>query len=59
MNTTNIIQPRLTISSQAMSIFPRPPKDNWVAAALDKGFELIARVTDRYHVALRCQRPRY
>lgn len=56
MNTTNIIQPRLTISSQAMSIFPRPPKDNWVAAALDKGFELIARVTDRYHVALRCQR---
>ncbi|MGN7871333.1 hypothetical protein [Paracoccus sp. 22332] len=34
---------------------PGPLHAHWIAAAEQKGFDLLARVTDRLHLALRCR----
>lgn len=35
--------------------FPQTLQSNWIAAAQAKGFDLVCRVQDRYHLLLRCQ----
>lgn len=37
-------------------LHPGPLHARWVDAAQQKGFDLMARVKDRYHLALRCRR---
>ena len=54
--STNILIPNdLTLSSQAANFFPKPPKGSWLEAARKKGFDIAARIIDRYHLALRCR----
>ena len=36
-------------------VFPGPVHAHWQATAASKGFDLIARIRDRYHLQLRCQ----
>ncbi|WP_045389934.1 hypothetical protein [Falsirhodobacter sp. alg1] len=58
--STTILSPRnirtpLAVSDLPLVIYPGPIHDHWTQAARTKGFDLIARVRDRLHVALRCQ----
>jgi len=34
--------------------FPKPILPHWAATARDKGFEIAGRISDRLHIALRC-----
>jgi len=45
----------LSVSDLPLVIHPGPIQDHWAEAACGKGFDLLARVRDRLHVALRCQ----
>lgn len=49
------IHASLSVSDLPLIIHPGPIHEHWTEAARDKGFDLIARVRDRLHVALRCQ----
>lgn len=49
------IRTPLSVSDLPLVIHPGPIHDHWIQAARTKGFDLIARVRDRLHVALRCQ----
>ncbi|WP_435165490.1 hypothetical protein [Falsirhodobacter sp. 1013] len=44
----------IAVSDLPLVIHPGPIHEHWTIAARDKGFDLIARVRDRLHVALRC-----
>ncbi|SMG55672.1 MULTISPECIES: hypothetical protein [unclassified Paracoccus (in: a-proteobacteria)] len=48
-------QDLLSVSDLPLTIHPGPIHAHWAEAARAKGFDLIARVRDRLHVALRCQ----
>ncbi|SIR24298.1 hypothetical protein SAMN05421641_1334 [Paracoccus thiocyanatus] len=45
----------LSVSDLPLIIHPGELHAHWIEAASAKGFDLIARVRDRLHVALRCQ----
>ncbi|REF73507.1 hypothetical protein [Paracoccus versutus] len=45
----------LSVSDLPLVIYPGKMHAHWAEAARAKGFDLIARVRDRLHVALRCQ----
>ncbi len=45
----------LVISDKSETIYRRAVPAQWRDAATRKGFEIAARVGDRYHVALRCK----
>lgn len=45
----------LSVTDLPLVIHPGPIHAHWAEAARSKGFDLIARVRDRLHVALRCQ----
>lgn len=45
----------LSVSDLPLVIHPGELHAHWTAAARSKGFDLIARVRDRFRVALRCQ----
>ncbi|WP_405402604.1 hypothetical protein [Paracoccus sp. Ld10] len=38
-----------------LPVFAGPIRPHWQAAARAKGFDIVARVLDRYHLRLRCQ----
>lgn len=42
-------------SHQQTPVFPGPVHAHWRAMAAAKGFDLIARIRDRYHLDLRCR----
>lgn len=46
----------LSVSDLPLVIHPGKHHTHWVEAARAKGFDLLARVRDHLHVALRCQR---
>lgn len=46
---------RLSVSNMPLNIFPGPLHAHWCDTARGKGFDALARVRDRYHIALRCQ----
>ncbi|WP_128255387.1 hypothetical protein [Falsirhodobacter deserti] len=52
--TSNASPNLLSISELPLVIHPGPIHEHWTQAARGKGFDLIARVRDRLHVALRC-----
>ena len=37
-------------------VYPGDLKANWIATAKDKGFDIVSRIIDRFHLALRCHR---
>lgn len=45
----------LSVSDLPLVIHAGPVHAHWAEAARSKGFDLVARVRDRLHVALRCQ----
>lgn len=45
----------LSVPKLPLVIHPGPIHEHWTEVAREKGFDLIARVRDRLHVALRCQ----
>ncbi len=47
-------QPTITLRNKEYPLYPGKIHHHWEAAALRKGFDLIVRVQDRYHLALRC-----
>jgi len=49
------IRTPLSVSELPLVIHPGPIHAHWAEAARAKGFDLVARVRDRLHVALRCQ----
>ncbi|SMG47976.1 hypothetical protein SAMN02746000_02951 [Paracoccus sp. J56] len=59
MSTTNLsshdTRTPLSVSELPLVIHPGEMHAHWAEAARAKGFDLIARVRDRLHVALRCQ----
>lgn len=55
MNTTIMTQNTLTISGISYPVFPRPSLSAWIEAAGAKGFEIVARIIDRLHLALKCR----
>ena len=44
----------LCIGDTEYPIYAGPPPETWVRAAAEKGYRIVARVIDRYHVALEC-----
>ncbi|MEI4469670.1 GIY-YIG nuclease family protein [Frigidibacter sp. MR17.24] len=44
----------LTINGEILPILDMPLTPSWIDIAHDKGFEITARVRDRFHLALRC-----
>lgn len=47
-------QPTITLHNKEYPFYQGKIHGHWEAAALRKGFDLIARVQDRYHLVLRC-----
>ncbi|WP_246253603.1 GIY-YIG nuclease family protein [Sulfitobacter maritimus] len=45
----------LTISGSPVPVYPGKLMPHWIEAAQNKGYELVARIVDRFHLALRCQ----
>ncbi|MCX7560228.1 GIY-YIG nuclease family protein [Sulfitobacter sp. F26204] len=45
----------LTISGSPVPIYPGKLMPHWIEAARDKGYDIVARIIDRFHLALRCQ----
>ena len=41
--------------STALPRFPAPIRPHWQATAAAKGFRILARIRDRYHLLLRCR----
>lgn len=58
MNTSVFLIPETRTPSIDLSqiLYPRPDNPDWSSIAAEKGFEFLARVQDRLHVALRCRR---
>lgn len=48
------LNPALMIKDQSLPIFDGSIHAAWCATAQAKGFTIVARVVDRYHLALRC-----
>ena len=46
--------PTLVIDGEACPILDQPIPTQWAETAAAKGFDIAARIEDRYHVALRC-----
>lgn len=44
----------LTISGTPVPVFPGKILPHWIEAAHAKGFDLMGRIIDRFHLALRC-----
>lgn len=44
-----------TLTNIGIPVFNMPIPDQWYDLAKSKGFALIARVRDRYHLALACK----
>ncbi|MCL3881914.1 GIY-YIG nuclease family protein [Marivita sp. GX14005] len=44
----------LMIAGSPVPVFPGEILPHWIEAARAKGYELVARISDRLHVALRC-----
>lgn len=55
MNMNTISTNMMSTFDGAYSVFPGVLQPNWVEAAKQKGFDLIARLVDRFHLALRCR----
>lgn len=53
---TNASSKTMTICGSEHPLIALPLMPAWIAAARDKGYDLVARVSDRYHLALRCHR---
>lgn len=53
-NALSISPNTLTINNTAHPIYPGDILPKWLAAAQAKGFDIVARVNDRLHLALRC-----
>lgn len=53
-NTLSISPDTLTINSIPHPIFPGAILPKWLAAAQAKGFDIVARINDRLHLALEC-----
>lgn len=45
----------LTISGSPVPVYPGKLMPHWIEAAQDKGYDIVARIIDRFHLALRCQ----
>ncbi|WP_243405236.1 GIY-YIG nuclease family protein [Pelagivirga sediminicola] len=50
---TNVIN-TLTISGSPVPVYPGKLMPNWIEAAQNKGYDIVARIIDRLHLALRC-----
>lgn len=46
----------LMISGCLVPVYPGDLKAHWIATAQSKGFDIVSRIIDRLHLALRCQR---
>ena len=44
----------IKIGQDLCPIFPGPVHQHWAETASDKGFQIIARIEDRYHFAVKC-----
>ncbi len=56
MPSTLLVVPRDGGAALRLPVFERPVPDDWPRLAADKGYAIAARVKDRLHVALRCDR---
>lgn len=56
MNTHTLSPYPMTINNFPWPIHTGDPKPEWIATAKAKGFIFVARVIDRMHLALECQR---
>jgi len=45
----------MTINEISYDIFPGTLRPTWVENAAAKGFDIVARIADRFHLALRCR----
>ncbi|WP_296629535.1 GIY-YIG nuclease family protein [Roseovarius sp.] len=55
MNTQTISPTTLIIDTLPHPVFPGAILPKWVAAAEAKGFDIVGRIIDRLHLALRCR----
>lgn len=55
MNTTTISNKTLTINDTAHPVYQGAILPKWAQAAQAKGFDIVARINDRLHLALRCR----
>lgn len=46
----------LTISGMPIPIYPGKLMPHWIATANAKGYDIVSRIIDRLHLALRCRR---
>ena len=56
MNLSIMSQNTLTISGTSYPVYPRPALPAWIETAETKGFDLVCRIADRLHLALRCRK---
>ncbi|WP_236939909.1 GIY-YIG nuclease family protein [Falsihalocynthiibacter arcticus] len=54
MNTISHSQNMMTIQNTLLPIHKGSLQPHWIATAKSKGFDIVARVVDRLHLALRC-----
>ena len=52
---SRLIPESIRIGDTDYPVFNAPLPETWVRAAAEKGYRIVARVIDRYHVALECQ----
>ena len=55
MNTNSHSQNMMTIQNTLLPIHTGTLLPHWIETAHSKGFDIVARVVDRLHLALRCQ----
>lgn len=55
MHTQNHLNEMIETCQGTFKLFKAAVPEEWVKLAQAKGFELTARIEDRYHLALRCQ----
>lgn len=55
MNSNSNSQNMITIQNTLLPIYKGALLPHWIEAAQSKGFDIVARVVDRLHFALRCQ----
>lgn len=56
MNMINFSQNMLATFDGSYPVFPRPALPAWIEIASSKGFDLVGRIDDRLHLALRCRK---
>lgn len=56
MPSTLLVVPRDGGAALRLPVFDRPVQPDWTRLAARKGYAIVARVKDRLHVALRCDR---